>query len=131
MMEEFKDEKNIDHTYKTIGHPPSKVNFNELKGYTLDDPSYKQLSHEAREEVEEYGTSLKNSYIHNGLPHDEVKLRQTADGKNQLPEKEKVPGIVKFLIELSSVFSLLLFFGAVLAFIGYGLSPDDQSNVTY
>lgn len=129
MKDEFKDEKHVSDTYKGTETPPMKIQMSDLKNLTLDDPAYKQLPAESRMEIEQYGEALKAAYLKNGLSVEEVKLRQKADGKNQLPEKEKVPAIVKFIIELTNVFSLLLFFGAVLSFIGYGLDTTDQSNV--
>jgi len=50
-------------------------------------------------------------------------------GPNKLPEKEKVPEIVKFLREITNLFSLLMWGACALSFLGYGLAPSDMSNV--
>jgi magnesium-transporting ATPase (P-type) len=63
------------------------------------------------------------------LNDDEVKKRQARDGPNKLPDKKKVPEIVKFVLEITNVFSLLLWAAALLSFIGYALDTSDPSNV--
>ena len=50
-------------------------------------------------------------------------------GRNKLPEKVKTPEIIKFLREISNTFSLLMWAAFALAFLGFGLSPYDMSNV--
>jgi len=43
-----------------------------------------------------------------------------------------VPWYIVFIKEMTGIFSLLLWFGSLLCFIGYGLQPDradDQSNL--
>ena len=99
--------------------------------YTFDDPNWKLLDKDKKKLIEDYGDELKATYLKNGLCSEEVKLRQASDGPNKLPEKKKTPAIIKILLEVSNVFSLLLELGAVLAFIGYALTPDDQSNVKH
>ena len=52
-------------------------------------------------------------------------------GPNQLTDKKKTPKIILFLKEQTGFFSLLLWFGAFLCFIAYGISPDktDKANL--
>lgn len=50
-------------------------------------------------------------------------------GPNTLTEKKGLPWYCLFLKELTGFFSLLLWFGAILCFIGYGLQPTDKSNL--
>lgn len=97
--------------------------------YTFDDPNYKLLDEEKKRRIEEYGEKMQHNYLKNGLSLDEIRLRQAADGPNKLPEKARTPAIIKLLLEVTNIFSLLLEFGAVLAFIGYALAPSDMSNV--
>lgn len=52
-------------------------------------------------------------------------------GPNELTDKKKTPKIILFLKEQTGFFSLLLWFGAFLCFIAYGISSDksDRSNL--
>jgi len=49
-----------------------------------------------------------------------------------LTEKKGLPWYCVFLHELTGFFALLLWFGAFLCFIGYGIqdNKDDKSNVS-
>lgn len=46
-----------------------------------------------------------------------------------LTEKVKSPWFIKLFHELTSMFALLLWAGAILCFLSYGLSPTDPANV--
>jgi sodium/potassium-transporting ATPase subunit alpha len=94
-----------------------------------NDPNMKSFSPHDRERIMKYGTDLQKAYINTGLSKAEVARRRMIDGPNRLPEKPKTPGIIKFLEEISSVFACLMWIGAALAFIGYGLAPSDMSNL--
>jgi len=53
-------------------------------------------------------------------------------GKNILTEKDALPWYVVFIKEMTGFFSLLLWFGSALCFLGYGIQEDkaeDQSNL--
>ena len=50
-------------------------------------------------------------------------------GPNKLEEKLQYPWYVKLLLEMVGIFSLLLWAGAILCFIAYGLAPTDPTNV--
>jgi sodium/potassium-transporting ATPase subunit alpha len=56
-------------------------------------------------------------------------MRQERDGPNKMPEKKRMPGIVKFLLEISNLFSILLWIAAILSFVGFALAPNDYSNL--
>jgi sodium/potassium-transporting ATPase subunit alpha len=50
--------------------------------------------------------------------------RNLEEGDNKLPEKKKTPGWVKFLVEISNWFSIMLWVGSILCIVTYGLAPD-------
>jgi sodium/potassium-transporting ATPase subunit alpha len=52
-------------------------------------------------------------------------------GPNELAKKESIPWYCLFIQELTGFFSLLLWFGSFLCFIGFGIQPDksDMSNL--
>ena len=50
-------------------------------------------------------------------------------GPNTLTEKKGLPWYCLFIKELTGFFALLLWFGGILCFIGYGLAPTDKSNL--
>lgn len=66
-----------------------------------------------------------------GLTTAFVNERLAADGKNELTERAGSPWYVNFLKEMTGFFSLLLWFGAFLCFIGYGIQKDkdDKANL--
>ena len=66
-----------------------------------------------------------------GLTEDQAGAVFKEAGPNELKKKEAIPWYCLFLHELTGFFSLLLWFGSVLCFIGYGIQPDkeDMSNL--
>jgi sodium/potassium-transporting ATPase subunit alpha len=52
-------------------------------------------------------------------------------GYNELTKKEAIPWYCLFIKELTGFFSLLLWFGSILCFIGYAIQPDkdDMNNI--
>lgn len=46
-----------------------------------------------------------------------------------LSSRERTPWYMKLLHELTNVFAMLIWAGALLCFIAYGLAPEDPSNV--
>jgi sodium/potassium-transporting ATPase subunit alpha len=71
-----------------------------------------------------YGTSLET-----GLSEAEAADRIAKEGENKLSEKEGTHPFIEFLIHMSNFFSLLLWAGAILCFVAYALSPEDQGNL--
>ena len=48
-----------------------------------------------------------------------------------LPEKIKKSEILKYLHEITNIFSNMLWVAGILAFVGFGLTPNDPSNVYF
>ena len=51
------------------------------------------------------------------------------EGKNALTEKKSLPWYCVFIGEMTGFFSLLLWFGAFLCFIGYGIQKKQNPNL--
>ena len=64
-----------------------------------------------------------------GLTQDFVDSRLRDEGDNALTERAVVPWWLLFLKQMTGFFSLLLWLGGVLCFIGYFLASDDKSNL--
>merc|ERR1719498_1796869 len=66
-----------------------------------------------------------------GLTTAEATKRHAEYGDNALSKKDAIPWYCLFLHELTGFFSLLLWFGSFLCFIGFGIQEDkeDQSNL--
>lgn len=64
-----------------------------------------------------------------GLDSDFVRKRLQAEGENKLTEKAAMPWYVMFFKQLTGLFSLLLWLGAVLCFIGYSIDQSDPANL--
>eukprot|EP00359_Climacostomum_virens_P000955 CAMPEP_0204898890 /NCGR_PEP_ID=MMETSP1397-20131031/1538_1 /ASSEMBLY_ACC=CAM_ASM_000891 /TAXON_ID=49980 /ORGANISM="Climacostomum Climacostomum virens, Strain Stock W-24" /LENGTH=1138 /DNA_ID=CAMNT_0052066777 /DNA_START=88 /DNA_END=3504 /DNA_ORIENTATION=+ len=64
-----------------------------------------------------------------GLSDSEAAKKLTIEGENKLTEKHSLPWYVLFMKQLTGFFSLLLWAGAILCFIAYGLNPADASNL--
>jgi magnesium-transporting ATPase (P-type) len=66
-----------------------------------------------------------------GLTSEAANAKHAEWGDNALQKKESTPWYIVFLHELTGFFSLLLWAGAFLCFIGYGIQEDkeDMSNL--
>lgn len=64
-----------------------------------------------------------------GLTQDKASDLLSKNGPNQLTEKKGLPWYCVFLKEMTGFFSLLLWFGAFLCFIGFALDSSDNSNL--
>jgi len=72
-----------------------------------------------------------NTNIDTGLTSAQAKSAHAEYGDNALTKKESVPWYCLFLQEMVGIFSLLLWFGSALCFIGFFISKDkeDKSNL--
>jgi len=50
-------------------------------------------------------------------------------GENKLTEKEGMNPFVEYLIHMANFFSILLWAGAILCFVAYGMASEDPSNL--
>ncbi len=80
--------------------------------------------------MDEHRISLEELYrriysSENGLLLSEAKKRMLQYGQNIIEEKDKVPGIVKFLKQFINFFAILLMIGAALSFFAEYLSPGE------
>jgi sodium/potassium-transporting ATPase subunit alpha len=73
--------------------------------------------------VQDLGSDLKN-----GMSKSAAEERLLKEGVNELSEKDVVPWYCVFLHELTGFFSLLLWFGSALCFIGQILSEDKNDK---
>ena len=64
-----------------------------------------------------------------GLSSADAERRHAEQGDNTLTQKAASPWYTKLIAEFTSFFSLMLWIGAILCFIAYGLDPTDKSNV--
>ena len=66
-----------------------------------------------------------------GLSTGQIDGKQKKFGKNKLSEKKGLPWYIVFLLRFTGAFNYLLWGGALLCFIGYGLQSDksDKSNL--
>lgn len=65
-----------------------------------------------------------------GLTEEAAEAKHKEFGDNALTEKVSVPWYCVFLKEQTGFFSLLLWFGSALCFLGYGISDKtDKSNL--
>ena len=67
--------------------------------------------------------------VFQGLSNEKAKDKFDKIGPNALTEKKGLPWYILFLKEMTGFFSLLLWAGAILCFIGYGLDSSDNSNL--
>jgi len=76
--------------------------------------------------AERLGTSTEN-----GLTPAQADAKHQEYGDNALQKKEATPWYIVFLHELTGFFSLLLWAGALLCFVGFGIQEDkeDKSNL--
>ena len=89
----------------------------------------KDLSPDLVQYINDKAMEMERNYMNNGLSQEEVELRKKTYGPNSLPEKKKTPGIVLFLEEITSTFSILLWIAAALSFLAYGLDQEEKSNL--
>ena len=79
-------------------------------------------------ELEELCKRL-NTNLKDGLTAQQAATSYEKCGPNELTPPETTPEWIKFLIEMSGFFSLLLWGGGVLCFISYGLQEDMENLI--
>jgi len=67
--------------------------------------------------------------IETGLRNINAEIKLKEFGPNELTERAGTPWYVLFMKEQTGMFSLLLYAGAVLCFIGYGLDNEDYGSL--
>lgn len=72
---------------------------------------------------------VKSDITTTGLTDAQAKERVLRDGENCLSEKPQAPWYMKLLHEWAQPFSLMLWGGAILCFVAYGLDQSDASNL--
>ena len=70
-----------------------------------------------------------NTNLTSGLTAAQAATSFEKYGPNELTPPETTPEWIKFLIEMSGFFSLLLWFGGILCFISYGLQEDMENLI--
>lgn len=70
------------------------------------------------------GTSIEN-----GIKSIRAEIKLKEFGPNELTERVGTPWYILFLKEQTGFFSLLLYAGSVLCFIGYGLDTEDVASL--
>jgi len=93
-------------------------------------------STEAIKKIDEFKIPLDHLYErldlydpNEGLDTEFAMKRMQIEGENVLTEKQGTPWYVSFFKQLTGFFALMLWGGALLCFIAYGLYPDDPSNL--
>ena len=94
-----------------------------------DQAAFQKMDAEHKKVLQDYGNLLQHEYLSRGLTNEEIDKRREIDGPNKLPEKKKTHWTVLIFEELTSIFSLLLWVGGILALIAYLLTPEDTSNL--
>jgi sodium/potassium-transporting ATPase subunit alpha len=126
----FRSKDHIRETFKG-SERPDKALPDKWEILEEDDPVLRseKMTEELKKNLDAYGEAMQTDYLGHGLSKPEVTLRREFYGPNKLPEKKKIPDIIKILLEMSNVFSILLWIAAALSFIGYGLAPEDMGNI--
>ena len=80
------------------------------------------------------GTTIKNQptdSVYFGLKEEDALMKLRDIGPNALSEKKDLPAIVKYLLQMTGIFNYMLWVGAALCFIAYGVQVDkrDKSNL--
>lgn len=124
----FQFPEEMEKTYNEYKLLPANIN-KEVSEYTVDYAVFHSLDAKTKDEIKKYGNAMQTHYLSSGLTKREVDKRTEVDGPNKLPEPKKTHWVVKLFHELTTVFSILLWVGGVLAIIAYGLTPTDPSNL--
>lgn len=66
--------------------------------------------------------------LETGLSVREADARNSEYGLNQMSDPPRTPKWLKFLKEITNIFAIMLWVGAILCFIAYIIIPADPSN---
>lgn len=97
--------------------------------FTFDNKTFQKIDESIKKKLTEYGNEVQNKYLEFGLTKDEVEKKREVDGPNKLPEKKKTHWSILLFEEMTTVFSLLLWAGGILALVAFLLSTYDTSNL--
>eukprot|EP00357_Protocruzia_adherens_P031132 CAMPEP_0115014404 /NCGR_PEP_ID=MMETSP0216-20121206/26055_1 /TAXON_ID=223996 /ORGANISM="Protocruzia adherens, Strain Boccale" /LENGTH=1142 /DNA_ID=CAMNT_0002384131 /DNA_START=450 /DNA_END=3878 /DNA_ORIENTATION=- len=125
MTAEIKQEMKNQEAGAKMGHNPKPGKGS--KNSNLKAEAFRTMD-EHKIPMEELLTRLKSDQA-NGMEEATANKRLEEDGFNVLTEKEGLPWYCLFLKEMTGLFSLLLWFGSLLCFIGYGLDSSDPANL--
>ena len=70
-----------------------------------------------------------NTSLEKGLTSEEVQRKREKHGYNRLTPPPQTPEWIKFLLQFTNFFALLLLGGGILCFIGYGIDSSDSVNL--
>lgn len=96
------------------------------KGKDTDDAKRELVMEEHKMSITELAADLGTDMA-NGMNTDEVDRRLEAEGLNRLSPPKQTPEIVKYVRELTGLFSLLLWLGGALCIILYGIQGDPNN----
>ena len=72
-----------------------------------------------------------NCSLENGLSSEVAIRRNAEEGDNRLPEKEKEPGWIRFLKEITNWFAIMLWIGSILCIVTYIVQPNGNAPNLY
>lgn len=112
------------------GAPSTEQKTQPKKPVSREDKSKKDLVEKVDHKIPLSELTKKyNTDLTKGLDEAHALKVLHEQGENKLTEKKKTPLWVKLIIELTNGFALMLWVGAALCFLAYGLTPDDPSNL--
>ncbi|GMH44219.1 hypothetical protein BSKO_12153 [Bryopsis sp. KO-2023] len=96
-----------------------------------------QRAEELRKDIpiEEHMWDVEKMFSHfsvdpsKGLSTDQALRQRKEFGENRLTPPKQTPAFIKFLLQFTNFFSLLLLGGGILCFVGYGIDSSDDTNL--
>lgn len=125
-LEEMKQEIERADQAEKFKHKPSKgvdkISESKKKSAVSGTENFRTMT-EHIVTVEELCDRLETDPI-NGMTEEKARMKLATIGPNRLSEKKALPWYCAFLKTLFGLFSCLLWAGAILCIVAYGLSPD-------